>query len=66
MQRNIATSLGSAAIVFILAAVFLWELPSSPDPQALRIHLGAWTDENGPAGNRICFWEVTTSQSGRV
>ncbi len=66
MQRTIASSLGSAVIVFILVAVFLLEWPSSPDPQALHIHLATWTDENGPAGNRISFWEVTKSLSDEV
>jgi hypothetical protein len=52
------------AVAVVLGIFALWGNEPSPDPRQLEVHHGVWTDEQGPPGNRICFWNVVVSKTG--
>jgi hypothetical protein len=52
------------AVASVIAIFALWGIETSPDPRQLEVHHGVWTDEQGPSGNRIYFWNVVVSKTG--
>lgn len=54
-------------LILLLAAVYFWfNSRDAADPREITAFLGTWTDETGPPGNHVRFYQVARSIPGSL
>lgn len=56
---NVVHRIAVLPVTILVAVILLWQTDSDPAIES-DVHLGTWTCESGPPGNRLQFWYVET------